>query len=108
MTLEPTLLHRRAAGVAGFAGRRTRLASAHLIEGDDAHIDRYTVDSVIHFVLPHTDDQPSVLCQCVVGTSVTSDVRLELWAPVVDVAAGNRAVVGTAVPEAAVDEHGDS
>ena len=59
-------------------------------------------------VLPGPNDGPACLCKPLVGVAVTPPVALDFLGPPVAVVARPVAVPWTAVPEAAVDEHGDT
>lgn len=56
-------------------------------------------------VLPDAKNGPPVSLESSVNVPVTYDIRIELGRPIFRVAAGARPVVGTGMPEAAVDEH---
>ena len=58
-------------------------------------------------MLPSPDDDPSCLAQTLIRPAVTGDVGVKLGPPPVGVRLGSHGVLGTAVPEAAVDEDGD-
>ena len=59
-------------------------------------------------MLPHSDDLPSGIHQRGVDLAVPLHVPAELRDPVVAVRLGHDLVLGAAVPEAAVKEHGDA
>lgn len=56
-------------------------------------------------VLPHTDDQPPLRSQRPIVADIPLPIRLELLSPPAGVRLGLDRVVGTAMPEAAVDLH---
>lgn len=59
-------------------------------------------------VLPDPDDSPASIAQQLVVVAITVDVTLKLGVPVLAVAAWAGSVSGASVPEAAVDEDGQS
>lgn len=59
-------------------------------------------------VLPDSDHQPAGGCQLGVGVAVTGLVAPDLLSPVVGISFRCRPMVWAAVPEATVDEDGDS
>jgi hypothetical protein len=59
-------------------------------------------------VLPYMDGLPAGRRKCSVGLSIALDVPRELGLPVLPVCCGHVGVLGTAVPEAAIDEYGDA
>jgi hypothetical protein len=59
------------------------------------------------FVFPCPDDEPSRLLEAYLGSTVTLDVGVELGAPPLGICLGRDRMLGTAVPEAAVDEDRD-
>jgi len=58
-------------------------------------------------VLPHVQHVPAEFAERGVLGSVAVDVAVEFGLPPVPVVAWQRAVLGTAVPEAAIHEHSD-
>jgi hypothetical protein len=65
-------------------------------------------DVVGRLVLPRSDNFPARGAERALDSTVPGEVSLELRDPVVRVAARNVAVLRAAVPEAAVNEHGDA
>jgi len=59
-------------------------------------------------VLPRSDDGPTCLSQAVFRQAVPLDVGVELGSPPLGVRLGGDGVLWATVPEAAVDEDGDS
>jgi hypothetical protein len=59
------------------------------------------------FVLPDSDHTPSFGFQSLVGVEVTSTVGFDLFAPEIGVGFGPRAMNGTTVPKATIDEDGN-
>lgn len=59
-------------------------------------------------MLPDPDTQPSCLGEECVNLPVPIDVALELRSPVIRVGLWIRRVIGAAVPEAPIDEDGDT
>ena len=60
-----------------------------------------------YLVLPYTDHTPTEIGEILVGFSVSAQVPLDLPAPERGISYGTRVVLGTAMPETAIDEDGD-
>ena len=58
-------------------------------------------------MFPDSNDFPARIGQRDIGTTITSDVRFELWHPVLAIPLRNALVIRTAMPEATVDEDRD-
>ena len=78
--------------------------------GSDDVLDpgRYAGGVVAHCVLPDPDDLPILGGQQLGDVPVPFGVPLQLPAPPVAVVSRHDAVLGAAVPEATIHEHGDS
>src|ERR1044071_2549582 len=72
----------------------------------EAGLDQVRCSSRI-FMLPNADDLPASATQPGVYSPVTSNVSIELLLPIRPVALGLSSVLGTAVPEASIDQHCD-
>lgn len=57
---------------------------------------------------PRPKDAPTSIAQRFVDCSIALSVGRQLRPPILPIGAGQRAMVGTAMPEAAVDEDGDA
>ncbi len=75
------------------------------VPGADRSLDVVRRRSYI-LVLPDTDDLPPGGGQCLIDPAITFDVGPQLLAPPLGVSLGVALVVGTAMPETAVNENG--
>ena len=91
----------------GAARRRPRGLPLAVSCGLDRRLDRLR-DLLRSFMLPVAQHNPPGVDQCPVRLGVALTVAHDLLLPVVGMGLGRRsAVLGAAVPEAAVDEHRD-
>jgi hypothetical protein len=60
------------------------------------------------FVLPDPNDVPATLGERQIGSVITIDVRIEFLLPPRPIGLGHDEMLGAAMPEAAIDENGDS
>ena len=59
-------------------------------------------------MFPDSDHYPAGPCESIIGSTVSSDIRVELLPPPRRVGLREGLVVGTAVPETTIDKHGNS
>lgn len=60
------------------------------------------------YVLPHAKHCPTVRCQCVRDPLVTLAIAFDLRSPIASIASRLASMLGATVPEAPVNEHGNS
>ena len=60
-----------------------------------------------YLVLPYTDHTPTEIGETLVGFSVSAQIPLDLPSPERGISYRTRVVLGTTMPETAVDEDGD-
>jgi hypothetical protein len=59
-------------------------------------------------VLPYADNGPSRFCEQRIVAAIARDIAIDLMTPIKTVSLGNMTVLRAAVPEATIDEHGDT